>query len=57
MARGGHYGGARDGAGGNIIKVLLAKMYVSFKELWIRPREWSRNGQKLLRERAPFPWA
>ena len=29
----------------------------SAKELWIRPQEWSRHGQKLLRERAPFPWA
>jgi len=29
----------------------------SAMELWIRPREWSRHGQKLLRERAPFPWA
>ena len=29
----------------------------SAQELWIRPREWSKCGQKLLRERAPFPWA
>ena len=29
----------------------------SARELWIRPKEWSRFGQKLLRERAPFPWA
>lgn len=27
------------------------------QELWIRPREWARHGQKILRERAPFPWA
>ena len=29
----------------------------SAQELWIRPREWSKLGQKILRERAPFPWA
>jgi len=29
----------------------------SAQELWIRPREWARHGQKILRERAPFPWA
>jgi len=29
----------------------------SARELWIRPREWARHGQKILRERAPFPWA
>ena len=29
----------------------------SARELWIRPKEWERFGQKLLRERAPFPWA
>jgi len=28
----------------------------SAQELWLRPREWSKHGQKLLRERAPFPW-
>ena len=27
------------------------------QELWIYPDEWRRHGQKLLRERAPFPWA
>ena len=29
----------------------------SARELWIRPKEWARLGQKLLRERASFPWA
>lgn len=29
----------------------------SAQELWLRPKEWSKQGQKLLRERAPFPWA
>ena len=29
----------------------------SAQELWIKPREWAKHGQKLLRERAPFPWA
>jgi len=29
----------------------------SAQELWIRPKEWGRLGQKILRERAPFPWA
>jgi actin-related protein 8 len=26
------------------------------QELWIHPEEWSRQGQRLLRERAAFPW-
>jgi len=29
----------------------------SAQELWIKPREWAKHGQKILRERAPFPWA
>ena len=29
----------------------------SAQELWIRPREWSKFGQKILRERVPFPWS
>ena len=29
----------------------------SAQELWINPKEWNRNGQKLLREKTPFPWA
>ena len=29
----------------------------SANELWINPKEWSRQGQRLLREKAPFPWA
>ena len=29
----------------------------SAQELWITPKEWCRQGQKLLREKAPFPWA
>ena len=29
----------------------------SARELWIRRKEWARLGQKLLRERAPLPWA
>ena len=29
----------------------------SAQELWISPKEWNRQGQKLLREKAPFPWA
>ena len=28
----------------------------SARELWIRPEEWQKVGQKLLREKAPFPW-
>jgi len=36
--------------------VVMASME-SAQELWIRPREWARHGQKILRERAPFPWA
>jgi len=35
---------------------VLASME-SAQELWIKPREWAKHGQKLLRERAPFPWA
>lgn len=27
------------------------------QELWITGPEWAKTGQKLLRERAPFPWA
>ncbi|TRY78430.1 hypothetical protein TCAL_06903 [Tigriopus californicus] len=27
------------------------------QELWITAPEWAKTGQKLLRERAPFPWA
>ncbi len=27
------------------------------QELWITPAEWRKLGQKMLRERAPFPWA
>ena len=27
------------------------------QELWILPQEWKKHGQKVLRERAPFPWA
>ena len=26
------------------------------QELWIHPKEWAKNGQRMLRERAPFPW-
>ena len=29
----------------------------SAQDLWIGPTEWSKFGQKLLREKAPFPWA
>ena len=29
----------------------------SAQELWIHPKEWARHGQKLLREKVPFPWA
>lgn len=29
----------------------------SAQELWIQPKEWAEKGQKLLREKAPFPWA
>ena len=28
----------------------------SARELWIRSDEWQKLGQKLLREKAPFPW-
>jgi len=28
----------------------------SARELWIKPEEWQKTGQKLLREKAPFPW-
>ncbi|CAB4059138.1 ACTR8 [Lepeophtheirus salmonis] len=28
----------------------------SAQELWIKPREFAKHGQKILRERAPFPW-
>ena len=28
----------------------------SAQELWINGKEWSKSGQKLLREKAPFPW-
>ena len=29
----------------------------SAQDLWIGPQEWTKCGQKLLREKAPFPWA
>ena len=29
----------------------------SAQELWINPKEWAKMGQKLLREKAPFPWS
>ena len=29
----------------------------SAQELWITPKEWNRQGQKLLREKSVFPWA
>jgi len=28
----------------------------SAQELWINPKEWTKHGQKLLREKSPFPW-
>jgi len=28
----------------------------SAQELWISPTDWSKHGQKILREKAPFPW-
>ena len=52
-----------------IVILQISRKFVSFhcivtmllcvlcQELWISPREWRRHGQKLLRERAPFPWA
>ena len=49
---------AKDSSGSTTVwrgAALMAGLEAA-QELWIQREEWNKHGQRLLRERAPFPW-